>query len=116
VDPAIAPDEGYLIYSSNHPALHEPKRLRIVFRSGDGWATPIDLGDDVNEGGSNIEARLGSDHRTLYFSTDTVPPVSFPRSQEQAQRDLTELQVWANGSENIWYVSLAPWLDNVHKQ
>jgi hypothetical protein len=110
VDPAVAPDESYMVYSLSHPAKHEPKRLQIVFRKGDGWATPLDLGDEVNEAGSNIEARLGSDHRTLYFSTNTVPPVTFPRSPEQAERDLADIVVWANGSENIWYVSLEPWL------
>jgi dipeptidyl aminopeptidase/acylaminoacyl peptidase len=113
VDPAVAPDERFMIYSSNHPgSAHEPKRLKIVFRKGDCWTTPMDLGDEVNEAGSNIEARLGADHRTLYFSTNTVPPVSFPRSQEQARRNLYEMEVWANGRENIWYVSLEPWLDD----
>jgi hypothetical protein len=116
VDPAVAPDESYMVYSSSHPPKRDQKRLRIVFHKSDGWATPIDLGDEVNEAGSNIEARLGPDHRTLYFSTNTVPPVSFPRSQEQAQRDLAEMQVWANGRENIWYVSLEPWLESAHKQ
>jgi len=111
VDPAIAPDESFIIYTSNHPAKHDQKRLRIAFHNKDGWEAPIDLGDDVNEAGSNVEARLGSDHRTLYFSTNTVPPVTFPRSQQQSQRDLAQMQVWANGNENIWYVSLAPWLD-----
>jgi len=116
VDPAVAPDESFIVYSSKHPAQHEPNRLRIVFRNGGGWGTPLDLGDEVNEAGSNIEARLGSDHRTLYFSTNTVPPVSFPRSPERAQHDLEEMQVWANGRENIWYVSLDPWLESAHKQ
>lgn len=110
VDPAVAPDESYLVYSSRHPAQHDPNRLRIVFRKGSGWGTPIDLGDEVNEKGSNIEARLGPDHVTLYFSTSTVPPVSFPRSSEEAQNSLAEMRVWANGRQNIWYVSLAPWL------
>ena len=110
VDPAVAPDESFLVYSSHNAARHDPNRLRIVFRTKDGWGAPVDLGDEVNEQGSNIEARLGPDHVTLYFSTNTVPPASFPRSPDQAQRALAEMQVWANGSENIWYVSLAPWV------
>jgi dipeptidyl aminopeptidase/acylaminoacyl peptidase len=110
VDPAVAPDESFLVYSSHNSARHDPNRLRIVFRTKDGWGAPVDLGDEVNEKGSNIEARLGPGHVTLYFSTNTVPPASFPRSLEQAQRALAEMQVWANGSENIWYVSLASWV------
>jgi hypothetical protein len=111
VDPAIAPDESFLVYSSSHPAKRDSKRLLIAFHREDGWSMPQDLGDEVNEAGSNIEARLGPDHRTLYFSTNTVPPVSFPRTARQAQRDLIDMLQWANGRENIWYVSLAPWLD-----
>ena len=65
----------------------------------------------MNEKGDNIEARLSPDHRTLYFSTNTVPPVLFPRTRRQSEHDLQEMTVWANGRQNIWYVSLAAWLD-----
>ena len=116
VDPAIAPDESYLVYTANHPAKHDQKRLFIAFRSAGGWDKPQDLGDEVNEAGNNIEARLGADHRTLYFSTNTVPPVSFPRTRHQAEQSLADMASWANGEENIWYVSLAPWLDNKNKR
>jgi Tol biopolymer transport system component len=110
VDPAVAADESYLVYSSSHPGKGEPKRLRIVLRGKSGWGAPIDLGDIVNEQGSNIEARLSPDGKTLYFSTNTVPPVSYPRSREHALRDLEQMEVWANGRQNIWYVPLGPWL------
>lgn len=111
VDPAVAPDQSFLVYCTKHPQKDEQRRLQIVFRGRDGWGKPVDLGDEVNEKGSNIEPRLSPDHRTLYFSTSTVPPMTFPRSPEKARRDLEEMQVWANGRANIWYVSLAPWLD-----
>lgn len=114
VDPAVAPDESYLVYSSNRPQQGGPKRLWIVFREKNGWGTPVDLGDAINEQGGNIEARLGVDRRTLYFSTNTVPPVSFPQSPNQALRLAEEMQVWANGRHNIWYVSLDPWLEKAH--
>ena len=114
VDPTVAPDESFIVYSSNHPGRRDQKRLLIAFRESGKWGTPIDMGDEVNEKGNNIEARLGPDHVTLYFSTNTVPPQMFPHSQEQAQRELDEMQVWADGRENIWYVSLKPWLDKQH--
>jgi hypothetical protein len=111
VDAAVAPDESFLVYSSSHPAKSDQTRLVIAFRVAGGWSTPQDLGDEVNERGDNIEARLSPNHRTLYFSTDTVPPVSFPRTRQQSERDLKQMMLWANGRQNIWYVSLAPWLD-----
>jgi hypothetical protein len=112
VDPAVAADESFIVYSSNHPDRHDTKRLLIAFRDKGEWGTPIDLGNEVNEKGSNVEARLGSDHSTLYFSTNTVPPIAFPLSPGQAQRALEQMKVWADGRENIWYVSLEPWLEN----
>jgi len=110
VDPAVAPDQSFLVYSSNQPSKGGLKRLRIVFREKDVWGSPIDLGDEVNEEGSNMEARLSPDQQTLYFSTNTVPPVAYPRSMERAKQDLADMNVWATGRHNIWYVSLTPWL------
>jgi Tol biopolymer transport system component len=112
VDPAVSSDESYLVYSSNQLADRGPKRLKLVFRQKNGWSAPQDLGDEVNEHGSNIEARLSPDGRTLYFSTNTVPPESYPHSVEGARRSLALMEVWANGSQNIWFVSLAPWLES----
>lgn len=114
VDPAVAPDESFIVYCSRHTAQHDQRRLLIAFRKNGGWGAPVDLGDEVNEKGNNIEARLGADHVTLYFSTNTVPPLAFPLSPEQARGFLARLNTWADGRENIWYVSLAPWLKNHH--
>ena len=112
VDPAVAPDERFIVFSSNHPGRRDEKRLLIAFRNKGQWGTPIDLGDEVNETGSNVEARLGSDHMTRYFGTNTVPPITFPLAQGQAQRAPEQMKVWADGRENIRYVSLGPWMKN----
>lgn len=111
VDPAVAPDESFIVYSSSHPSQKDPKRLFIALAGSNGWDRPQDLGDEVNETGGNIEARLSPNHLNLYFSTNTVPPTTFPRSRDYAQRELAEMTVWANGRENIWFASLAPWLN-----
>ncbi len=111
VDPAVAPDESFIVYSSRHPQQHDKNRLHIAFHQASGWSDPVDLGDIVNEQGSNIEARLGIDRRTLYFSTNTVPPILPAPTHAEALKVLQEMQMWANDNENIWYVSLAPWLD-----
>jgi hypothetical protein len=36
--------------------------------------------------------------------------VEHSRAADRARRNLDQMATWANGSENIWYVSLAPWL------
>lgn len=111
VDAAVAPDESFIVFSSSTPAHPAQSRLFIAFGAGGHWNTPVDLGDEVNEEGSNIEARLGADHRSLYFSTNTVEPARYPSTREEAARALARMLVRDNGSDNIWSVSLAPWLD-----
>ncbi len=112
VDPAVAPDESFIVFGSMHPGPEAHERLFIAFREGAGWGAPVDLGDAVNGGGNDSnEARLGPDGRTLYFATDRTLPLRFPRTRAQAEEDQARAAAWDNGSQNIWSVSLAPWLD-----
>ena len=80
-DPAIAPDESFLVfdYGTGNGTLG---RLSIVFREGNHWTTPQDLGDDVNRD-APWGAHFSPDHRTVYVT----------------------------GNTHIWSVSLAPWLE-----
>jgi hypothetical protein len=37
-------------------------------------------------------------------------PVHFPRTHEQAQKDLERLDLWDNSNSNVWFIPLSPWL------
>ena len=111
VDPAVAPDESFIVFSSKHPAdAHE--RLFIALRDGAGWGRPVDLGDAVNGANDNDsnESRLAPDGRTLYFTSDRQSRIAWPRTRAQAEADLARIAAWDNGNQNIWSVSLAPWI------
>ena len=112
VDPAVAPDESFIVFGSMHPGPDAHERLFIAMRNGTGWSTPVDLGDAVNGDGSTDtnEARLGPDHRTLYFSTDRKSRPHYPRTAAQAQADQARTAAWDNGRQNIWSVPLDTWL------
>jgi hypothetical protein len=112
VDPAVAPDESFIVFGSMHPGPDAHERLFISFKQPTGWGKPVDLGADVNGDGDTNEARLGPDHRTLYFSTDRATPIKYPRPRGQAAEDLARITTWDNGTQNIWSVSLGPWLDH----
>ena len=57
----------------------------------------MDLGDAVNSGTHNMGAQLGPDHRSLYYYNDRrVDGVD---------------AAWNNGNDNIWRLSLLPWLE-----
>jgi Tol biopolymer transport system component len=91
-DPAIAPDGSFLVVSLKR-APSAAYRLAIAFRTADGWTTPQDLGDIANQGTSNMSSQLGPDHRTLYFSSDRATAKG-----------------GTGGNDNLWQLSLAPWI------
>jgi hypothetical protein len=109
VDPAVAPDESFLVFGSGR-APARSMDLFIVYRSNGQWGEPKHLGDEVNSAGSDAEPRLSPDARTLYFSSERVMPVVFPRSVASAQTDLLRIQAWDNGLYNIWMIPLERWL------
>jgi hypothetical protein len=116
VDAEIAPDESFVVFSSGgrKPGDTAREHLFIVIRKGGVWGpvTPLRYGGDEENGGSNDnEARLGPDHRTLYFSSDRSVVTHFPRTREQAEQDLARLGAWDNGNANVWLLPLASWLD-----
>jgi Tol biopolymer transport system component len=112
VDPTVAPDEAFIVFSAKHPDTDEHERLYIAFREAGGWGAAIDLGAPVNlPGNDSNEARLAPDGRTLYFASDRQTPVHWPRTPAQAQADLARIAAWDDGNQNLWRVSLAPWLD-----
>lgn len=100
-DPAVAPDQSFIVFSIARAGGKQPLRLAIAFRANGRWGKPIDLGDTVNDAPYALGSQLGPDHRTLYFynaHVDTHHPAGSG--------------TWNNGKmTNIWSVSLAPWLD-----
>jgi len=94
VDPAVAPDESFVIFGSSRPPARDMD-LFISFRVGSTWSAPQHLGGTINSSGSDAEARLSPDVRTLYYSSQR-------RSSEAAYREAE----WSNGNYNIWSVQI----------
>ena len=111
VDPAVAPDESFVVFASNRPPAGKPvgMDLFISFRDNGAWQNPIHLGNVVNSPTSDAEARLSPDGKTLYFSSERLVRVEQPISSTQAEQYIEDME-WNNGLYNIWQVSLQPWL------
>jgi hypothetical protein len=110
-DPTVAPDESFLVYSSNRPPTPPQQGdLFIVYRKDGQWGEPQHLGDDINGLGGGTESRLGPDGHTLYSSNSQVVKAVFPKDAAAAKRSLADMHAWNNGSLNIWKFDISPYL------
>jgi Tol biopolymer transport system component len=111
VDPEIAPDESFLIFSSDGRSATDSshEQMYITFRNGAGWSpvAPLPFAADKSNGGSNDnEAHLSHDGTLIYFASDRTVTVPIPRTREQTKQDLDRL-IWDNGNYNVWMIPAA---------
>ena len=70
-DPAIAPDETYLLFCSLRPDGFGESDLFISFRKPDGsWTAPINMGSEINTAASDEKPYVTPDGKYLFFSND----------------------------------------------
>ncbi len=70
-DPFIAPDESYLIFSSNRPGGLGASDLYVSFRdAGGAWTEPRNLGPLVNTAANEFTPMLSPDGKYLFFTSD----------------------------------------------
>lgn len=115
VDPDIAPDQSFLIFSSaGRAAADDPhEHLYITFRHGDAWspATPLRYDDDYEKNPTDDgEARLAHDGLTLYFTSGRFVHSHPNRTRAEAAEDFKRVTTWDNSNNNVWTISIAPWL------
>ncbi|GLQ98848.1 TolB family protein [Dyella mobilis] len=113
-DPAIAADQSFMVFNLADAKDSDMGDFYISFRNGDQWSKPIDLGEAINgKPGkwSQWGAHIGPDGHTLYYTSDRTEQVTYPLTPQQAKAHLADMESWDNGADNIWYVSLTPWLD-----
>ncbi len=68
LDPAIAPDESYLIYCLEMPGEHENHDLYITFKKEDGtWTKPVNMGKDINTTAPENRVNITPDGRFILF-------------------------------------------------
>lgn len=107
VDETVAADGSFMVFSSTRPPTPAQQMdLFIVFRGKDGkWGEPQHLPDSINHLGGIIEARLGPDGHTLYFTCSYETPVSYPKDPASAAASVKSM-AWNDGNYNIWVVDI----------
>ena len=70
-DPAIAPDESYLLFCSHRDGGFGESDLYITFRKQEGsWTTPQNMGPGINTPASEEKPYVTPDGKYLFFSND----------------------------------------------
>jgi Tol biopolymer transport system component len=105
VDPYIAPDQSYLIFSSRGRRTPDDghEHLYVVMREGMDWGAvhPLRYADDdwpADDG----EAQVSPDGRTLYFNSARQPRVDRTKPRDQMLADIARSEAWDNGNTNVW--------------
>jgi Tol biopolymer transport system component len=105
VDPYIAPDQSYIVFSSRGRRSPDDRHehLYVALREGTGWSTVHPLryaGDDW--GADDGEAQVSPDGTTLYFTSSRQPPVDRTKTRSEMLADIARSEAWDNGSTNAW--------------
>lgn len=110
-DPAIAPDERFLVFDGDGPVSGDAD-LFVSCQKGDGWSAPSRLASPVSTAQEEGDPSVSADGRTLYFFSrrSTPAPDRAPR-QRRATYAQVEREVLGdvyNGSRNLYEIALPP--------
>ena len=106
-DAFVAPDESFIIFTSERPADDRFGDLYISFRTPEGGWTPArNMGKGINGVGPEYGTTLSPDGRFLFFTRMTPPRVVRHPEKPLTYEDYLHMQASPdNGSTNIWWVS-----------
>jgi Tol biopolymer transport system component len=115
VDPEIAGDESFLIFSSDgrNVADTSHEQMYVVFKSDGKWGPVTALpyvGSKENGGSNDNEAHISRDGSLIYFASDRTLTVPIPRTRAQTKESLKRL-IWDDGNYNVWTIPAAACLN-----
>ena len=107
IDPFIAPDESYLIFSSIRPGGQGDNDLYISFRNSDGsWSKAVNMGSDINSYAHEIHPFVSRDGKYLFFcSKRRISYKKFSEVPITYEEKLDWLTKPGNELEDIYWVS-----------
>ena len=112
IDPSIAPDESFIVFSANRPGgLGASADVHICFQTDGKWGEPVNLGTSVNSSFLENAPSLAPDGKTLYFTSMRPKVITFPKLKENKKLVLKRLREAENGSRNIWEIDLSDWIN-----
>jgi len=105
-DAFVAPDESFIIFTSERPADDPYGDLYISFRTPEaGWTPARNMGKIINDFGPEYGTTLSPDGRFLFFTRMMPPRVARDPVKPLTYDDYVQMHASPdNGSTNIWWV------------
>jgi len=109
IDPAIAPDESFIIFTSLTRKGYGGADLWVSFNEEGKWSEPVNLGKSINSFDKEGQPSLSPDGKKLYFTSIRNKPDSIRKSDKKInQQELEdEFSSIFNGLPNIWEVDIS---------
>jgi hypothetical protein len=103
MDPAIDPQERFLVFAGNEGDALGRADLYIAFRQPDGsWGKPEHLSAPINSASLENAPSLGPRFGELFVSSNRRDDVHFPKPCDTAATLDQRLEQPLNGSRNLW--------------
>lgn len=103
MDPAIDPQERFLVFAGNEGDALGSADLYIAFRQPDGsWSKPEHLPAGINSTSLENAPSLGPRFGELFVSSNRRDDVHFPKRRDTAATLDQRLAQPLNGSRNLW--------------
>ncbi len=108
MDPAIDPQQRFLVYAGNEGDSLGRADLYIAFRKPDGgWGKPEHLPAGINGASLENAPSLGPHFGELFVSSNRRDEVRFPKPRDTAATLDQRLVQPLNGSRNLWRFDIA---------
>jgi len=109
LDPVVAFDESYIIFTSNNRKGFGGNDLYISFQKNGTWTEPMNLGPQINGRGSDMAPGLSRDNKKLYFTSykEKFDRTTLSKEGMTSSQLLSKLRSYQNGLGNIYEVDIS---------
>jgi len=106
-DPRVAPDQSYMIFTSDRPGGRGGLDLYVAYRRGDHWSQAVNLGEPVNSAADELSPCISPDGEYFFWtSCRSMFDVTRDRRWEYSEL-LGRLRRSRNGLGDIYQIDLS---------
>ena len=109
LDPVVAFDESFLIFTSNNRKGAGANDLYISFQKNGSWNEPMNLGPKVNTRVSDMAPGLSRDNKKLYFTSyrEKIDRSSIDQKKMNYEKLVNMMHSFKNGIGNIYEIDIS---------